>query len=173
MSDMGRLSGSTLLNNWPRRCRPHGAPRVIAESTRVSFVHMVSGWQRTRRSSVVPGRHPSAHRAVRRIRVDLLDGWNVKIQGKSAGRPRRPSSALAAALKICSTRCICDVLVVGHRWFYRSRVACSNRFCIGFLGAGIIIFRRGLRHERSTAAAIWGTRCHRHGLLRRPQHLFV
>ena len=48
-----------------------------------------------------------------------------------------------------------DVLTTGTILLYPSRVAAQIVSGIGFLGAGIIITRRGAVHGLTTAAAVW------------------
>jgi putative Mg2+ transporter-C (MgtC) family protein len=50
-----------------------------------------------------------------------------------------------------------DALSAGTILLDPSRVAAQIVSGIGFLGAGIIITRRGAVHARTTAAAVWGS----------------
>jgi putative Mg2+ transporter-C (MgtC) family protein len=84
-----------------------------------------------------------------------LIGLEREIQGKSAGVRTQTIVGTAAALILLVSKygfsdVLQDGLVVDP-----SRVAAQIVSGIGFLGAGIIIFRRGSVHGLTTAAAVW------------------
>lgn len=85
-----------------------------------------------------------------------LIGLEREIQGKSAGlRTQTIVGTAAALILLVSKYGFGDVLVAGTVVVDPSRVAAQIVSGIGFLGAGIIIFRRGSVHGLTTAAAIW------------------
>jgi putative Mg2+ transporter-C (MgtC) family protein len=88
--------------------------------------------------------------------LTALIGLERELQGKSAGiRTQTIVGAAAALILLVSKYGFSDVLVPGTVEVDPSRVAAQIVSGIGFLGAGIIIFRRGSVHGLTTAAAIW------------------
>jgi putative Mg2+ transporter-C (MgtC) family protein len=88
--------------------------------------------------------------------LTALIGLEREIQGKSAGlRTQTIVGTAAALILLISKYGFGDVLVPGLVVVDPSRVAAQIVSGIGFLGAGIIIFRRGSVHGLTTAAAIW------------------
>jgi putative Mg2+ transporter-C (MgtC) family protein len=85
-----------------------------------------------------------------------LIGLEREIQGKSAGvRTQTIVGTAAALILLVSKYGFSDVLQDGLVVVDPSRVAAQIVSGIGFLGAGIIIFRRGSVHGLTTAAAVW------------------
>src|ERR1700704_2512903 len=85
-----------------------------------------------------------------------LIGLEREIQGKSAGvRTQTIVGTAAALILLVSKYGFTDVLQDGLVIVDPSRVAAQIVSGIGFLGAGIIIFRRGSVHGLTTAAAVW------------------
>jgi putative Mg2+ transporter-C (MgtC) family protein len=85
-----------------------------------------------------------------------LIGFEREIQGKSAGvRTQTIVGTAAALIMLVSKYGFFDVLAAGTVEVDPSRVAAQIVSGIGFLGAGIIIFRRGSVHGLTTAAAVW------------------
>jgi putative Mg2+ transporter-C (MgtC) family protein len=85
-----------------------------------------------------------------------LIGLEREIQGKSAGvRTQTIVGTAAALILLISKYGFSDVLQDGLIVVDPSRVAAQIVSGIGFLGAGIIIFRRGSVHGLTTAAAVW------------------
>jgi putative Mg2+ transporter-C (MgtC) family protein len=85
-----------------------------------------------------------------------LIGLEREIQGKSAGvRTQTIVGTAAALILLVSKYGFTDVLQGGLVVVDPSRVAAQIVTGIGFLGAGIIIFRRGSVHGLTTAAAVW------------------
>jgi len=85
-----------------------------------------------------------------------LIGLEREIQGKSAGlRTQTIVGTAAALILLISKYGFSDVLQDGLVVVDPSRVAAQIVSGIGFLGAGIIIFRRGSVHGLTTAAAVW------------------
>lgn len=88
--------------------------------------------------------------------LTALIGLERELQGKSAGiRTQTIVGTAAALILLVSKYGFSDVLVAGTVEVDPSRVAAQIVSGIGFLGAGIIIFRRGSVHGLTTAAAIW------------------
>src|ERR1700742_404115 len=88
--------------------------------------------------------------------LTALIGLEREIQGKSAGvRTQTIVGTAAALILLVSKYGFSDVLQDGLVVVDPSRVAAQIVTGIGFLGAGIIIFRRGSVHGLTTAAAIW------------------
>lgn len=88
--------------------------------------------------------------------LTALIGLEREIQGKSAGlRTQTIVGTAAALILLVSKYGFADVLVQGLVVVDPSRVAAQIVSGIGFLGAGIIIFRRGSVHGLTTAAAVW------------------
>src|SRR5689334_4808943 len=85
-----------------------------------------------------------------------LIGFEREIQGKSAGvRTQTIVGTAAALIMLVSKYGFFDVLSAGTVEVDPSRVAAQIVSGIGFLGAGIIIFRRGSVHGLTTAASVW------------------
>jgi hypothetical protein len=85
-----------------------------------------------------------------------LIGLEREIQGKSAGvRTQTIVGTAAALILLVSKYGFSDVVQDGLVVVDPSRVAAQIVSGIGFLGAGIIIFRRGSVHGLTTAAAVW------------------
>lgn len=88
--------------------------------------------------------------------LTALIGLEREIQGKSAGlRTQTIVGTAAALILLVSKYGFQDVLVADLVVVDPSRVAAQIVSGIGFLGAGIIIFRRGSVHGLTTAAAVW------------------
>jgi putative Mg2+ transporter-C (MgtC) family protein len=88
--------------------------------------------------------------------LTALIGIEREIQGKSAGlRTQTIVGTAAALILLVSKYGFSDVLVDGLVVVDPSRVAAQIVTGIGFLGAGIIIFRRGSVHGLTTAASVW------------------
>jgi putative Mg2+ transporter-C (MgtC) family protein len=88
--------------------------------------------------------------------LTALIGLEREIQGKSAGlRTQTIVGTAAALILLVSKYGFQDVLEPGLVVVDPSRVAAQIVTGIGFLGAGIIIFRRGSVHGLTTAAAVW------------------
>jgi putative Mg2+ transporter-C (MgtC) family protein len=88
--------------------------------------------------------------------LTALIGLEREIQGKSAGlRTQTIVGTSAALILIISKYGFGDVLNAGTIVLDPSRVAAQIVSGIGFLGAGLIITRRGAVHGLTTAAAIW------------------
>jgi putative Mg2+ transporter-C (MgtC) family protein len=88
--------------------------------------------------------------------LTALIGLEREIQGKSAGlRTQTIVGTAAALILLVSKYGFNDVLSTGLVEVDPSRVAAQIVSGIGFLGAGIIIFRRGSVHGLTTAAAVW------------------
>jgi putative Mg2+ transporter-C (MgtC) family protein len=85
-----------------------------------------------------------------------LIGLERTIQGKSAGlRTQTIVGTSAALILLISKYGFGDVLKTGAVELDPSRIAAQIVSGIGFLGAGIIITRRGAVHGLTTAAAVW------------------
>jgi putative Mg2+ transporter-C (MgtC) family protein len=88
--------------------------------------------------------------------LTTLIGLERTIQGKSAGlRTQTIVGTSAALIMLISKYGFSDVLTAGTVVLDPSRVAAQIVSGIGFLGAGIIITRRGAVHGLTTAAAVW------------------
>jgi len=88
--------------------------------------------------------------------LTALIGLERELQGKSAGiRTQTIVGTAAALILLVSKYGFQDVLQSDLVVVDPSRVAAQIVSGIGFLGAGIIIFRRGSVHGLTTAAAIW------------------
>ncbi len=88
--------------------------------------------------------------------LTALIGFEREIQGKSAGlRTQAIVGTSAALILLISKYGFADVLVAGTVMVDPSRVAAQIVSGIGFLGAGLIITRRGAVHGLTTAAAVW------------------
>ncbi|OBH21061.1 MgtC/SapB family protein [Mycobacterium sp. E3247] len=88
--------------------------------------------------------------------LTTLIGLERTIQGKSAGlRTQTIVGTSSALIMLVSKYGFADVLSAGTIALDPSRVAAQIVSGIGFLGAGIIITRRGAVHGLTTAAAVW------------------
>lgn len=88
--------------------------------------------------------------------LTALIGLERTIQGKSAGlRTQTIVGTSSALIMLVSKYGFSDVLSAGSIVLDPSRVAAQVVSGIGFLGAGIIITRRGAVHGLTTAAAVW------------------
>jgi len=88
--------------------------------------------------------------------LTALIGLERELQGKSAGvRTQTIVGTASALILLVSKYGFTDVLQDGLVVVDPSRVAAQIVSGIGFLGAGIIIFRRGSVHGLTTAAAVW------------------
>lgn len=88
--------------------------------------------------------------------LTALIGLERTIQGKSAGlRTQTIVGTSSALIMLVSKYGFGDVLHNGTIVLDPSRVAAQIVSGIGFLGAGIIITRRGSVHGLTTAAAVW------------------
>jgi putative Mg2+ transporter-C (MgtC) family protein len=88
--------------------------------------------------------------------LTTLIGLERAIQGKSAGlRTQTIVGTSSALILLISKYGFGDVLAAGTIVLDPSRVAAQTVSGIGFLGAGIIITRRGAVHGLTTAAAVW------------------
>jgi putative Mg2+ transporter-C (MgtC) family protein len=88
--------------------------------------------------------------------LTTLIGLERTIQGKSAGlRTQTIVGTSSALIMLVSKYGFGDVLAAGTIVLDPSRVAAQVVSGIGFLGAGIIITRRGAVHGLTTAAAVW------------------
>ena len=90
--------------------------------------------------------------------LSALIGLEREIQGKSAGlRTQAIVGTSAALILMVSKYGFFDVLAADTVMVDPSRVAAQIVSGIGFLGAGLIITRRGAVHGLTTAAAVWET----------------
>jgi putative Mg2+ transporter-C (MgtC) family protein len=88
--------------------------------------------------------------------LTTLIGLERTVQGKSAGlRTQTIVGTSAALIMLISQYGFGDVLAAGTIVLDPSRVAAQIFSGIGFLGAGIIITRRGAVRGLTTAAAVW------------------
>lgn len=88
--------------------------------------------------------------------LTALIGLEREIQGKAAGlRTQTIVGTAAALILLISKYGFSDVLSPGTVVLDPSRVAAQIVTGIGFLGAGLIITRRGAVHGLTTAAAVW------------------
>src|ERR1700733_11754488 len=88
--------------------------------------------------------------------LTTLIGLERTIQGKVAGlRTQTIVGTSSALILLISKYGFGDVLAAGAVVLDPSRVAAQIVSGIGFLGAGIIITRRGAVHGLTTAAAVW------------------
>lgn len=88
--------------------------------------------------------------------LTALIGLEREIQGNAAGlRTQSIVGTSAALILLISKYGFADVLSPGYVEVDPSRVAAQIVSGIGFLGAGLIITRRGAVHGLTTAAAIW------------------
>lgn len=85
-------------------------------------------------------------------------GFERQLRGKSAGlRTQTIVGTASALLVLVSKYGFADVLTPGLVRLDPSRVAAQIVSGIGFLGAGLIIMRRGAIRGLTTAAAVWET----------------
>src|SRR5947209_9794696 len=85
-----------------------------------------------------------------------LIGLERTIQGKSAGlRTQTIVGTSAALIMLVSKYGFGDVIHAGTIMLDPSRVAAQIVSGVGFLGAGLIITRRGAVHGLTPAAAVW------------------
>jgi putative Mg2+ transporter-C (MgtC) family protein len=83
-------------------------------------------------------------------------GLERQLRGKSAGlRTQTIVGTTAALMLLISKYGFADVLVPGEVELDPSRVAAQIVSGVGFLGAGLILTRRGTVHGLTTAAAVW------------------
>jgi putative Mg2+ transporter-C (MgtC) family protein len=88
--------------------------------------------------------------------LTTLIGLERTIQGKSAGlRTQTIVGTSSALVLLVSKYGFDDAVRAGTSMLDPSRVAAQVVSGIGFLGAGIIITRRGAVHGLTTAAAVW------------------
>jgi putative Mg2+ transporter-C (MgtC) family protein len=88
--------------------------------------------------------------------LTALVGLERTIQGKSAGlRTQTIVGTSAALIMLVSKYGFFDIVHEGTVSLDPSRVAAQIVSGVGFLGAGIIITRRGAVHGLTTAAAVW------------------
>jgi putative Mg2+ transporter-C (MgtC) family protein len=88
--------------------------------------------------------------------LTLLIGLERTIQDKSAGlRTQTIVGTSSALIMLVSKYGFGDILAAGTTALDPSRVAAQIVSGVGFLGAGIIITRRGAVHGLTTAAAVW------------------
>ena len=85
-------------------------------------------------------------------------GLERQLRGKNAGLRTQAIVGTASALFLLVSKYgFTDVLASGQVVLDPSRVAAQIVSGIGFLGAGLIITRRGAVHGLTTAAAVWET----------------
>lgn len=85
-------------------------------------------------------------------------GLERQLRGKSAGlRTQAIVGTTAAAILLVSKYGFFDVLAAGSVVLDPSRIAAQVVSGIGFLGAGLILSRRGVVRGLTTAAAVWET----------------
>lgn len=85
-------------------------------------------------------------------------GAERQLRGKSAGLRTQSIVGTASALIVLVSKYgFTDVIVAGHVVLDPSRVAAQIVSGIGFLGAGLIVTRRGAIRGLTTAAAVWET----------------
>ena len=85
-------------------------------------------------------------------------GLEREFRGKSAGLRTQTIVGTAAALFVLVSKYgFGDVLAAGHVVLDPSRVAAQIVSGVGFLGAGLIITRRGAIRGLTTAASVWET----------------
>ncbi|BBX38603.1 MgtC/SapB family protein [Mycobacterium simiae] len=88
--------------------------------------------------------------------LTALIGLERTVQGKSAGlRTQTIVGTSAALIMLVSKYGFANVLAPGTVILDPSRVAAQIVTGVGFLGAGLIITRRGAVHGLTTAAAVW------------------
>ncbi|WP_286346284.1 MgtC/SapB family protein [Frondihabitans sucicola] len=87
-----------------------------------------------------------------------LIGLERQLRHKAAGlRTQAIVGTTSALLILVSKYGFTDVLVAGHIVLDPSRVAAQIVSGVGFLGAGLILTRRGAVRGLTTAAAVWET----------------
>lgn len=87
-----------------------------------------------------------------------LIGLERQLRSKSAGLRTQAIVGTAAALMLLVSKYgFSDVLVTGHVVLDPSRVAAQIVSGVGFLGAGLILTRRGAVRGLTTAASVWET----------------
>lgn len=90
--------------------------------------------------------------------LSSIVGLERQLRGKSAGLRTQAIVGTAAALVVLISKYgFTDVIVSGRVAVDPSRVAAQIVSGIGFLGAGLIITRRGAVRGLTTAAAVWET----------------
>jgi putative Mg2+ transporter-C (MgtC) family protein len=90
--------------------------------------------------------------------LSSLIGLERQLRGKSAGlRTEAIVGTASALLVLVSKYGFADVLASGLVRLDPSRVAAQIVSGVGFLGAGLIIMRRGAIRGLTTAAAVWET----------------
>jgi putative Mg2+ transporter-C (MgtC) family protein len=90
--------------------------------------------------------------------LSSLIGLERQLRHKSAGlRTQAIVGTTSALLLLVSKYGFTDVLVAGHIVLDPSRVAAQIVSGVGFLGAGLILTRRGAVRGLTTAAAVWET----------------
>ncbi|RKR75971.1 MgtC/SapB family protein [Frondihabitans australicus] len=90
--------------------------------------------------------------------LSSLVGLERQLRGKPAGlRTQALVGTTSALLLLVSKYGFTDVLVTGHIVLDPSRVAAQIVSGVGFLGAGLILTRRGAVRGLTTAAAVWET----------------
>ena len=90
--------------------------------------------------------------------LSSLIGLERQLRGKSAGLRTQAIVGTASALFLLVSKYgFTAVLTSGHVVLDPSRVAAQVVSGIGFLGAGLIITRRGTTRGLTTAAAVWET----------------
>jgi putative Mg2+ transporter-C (MgtC) family protein len=88
--------------------------------------------------------------------LTALIGMERTLQGKRAGLRTQTIVGMSSALVMLTSKFgFGDVLSAGTSVLDPSRVAAQIVSGVGFLGAGIIITRRGAVHGLTTAAAVW------------------
>jgi putative Mg2+ transporter-C (MgtC) family protein len=88
--------------------------------------------------------------------LTALIGLERTVQGKAAGlRTQTIVGTASALIMLVSKYGFGDVLAMHSVELDPSRVAAQAVSGVGFLGAGIIITRRGAVHGLTTAAAVW------------------
>lgn len=90
--------------------------------------------------------------------LSSLIGLERQMRAKSAGLRTQAIVGTASALMLLISKYgFSDVLVAGHVVLDPSRVAAQIVTGVGFLGAGLILTRRGAVRGLTTAAAVWET----------------
>jgi putative Mg2+ transporter-C (MgtC) family protein len=90
--------------------------------------------------------------------LSSLVGFERQLRHKAAGlRTQAIVGTTSALLILVSKYGFTDVLVAGHIVLDPSRVAAQIVSGVGFLGAGLILTRRGEVRGLTTAAAVWET----------------
>jgi putative Mg2+ transporter-C (MgtC) family protein len=90
--------------------------------------------------------------------LSSLIGLERQLHGKSAGMRTQAIVGTASALMLLISKYgFSDVLVAGHVVLDPSRVAAQIVTGVGFLGAGLILTRRGAVRGLTTAASVWET----------------